>query len=174
MRMPSRMWGLALAIGLGVATQGQGAWAATAAPRLGPSERVVQRLYAIWQPYTVRTDADPPLEAIAPLLTKSLYTTLTRAYNPPASAGAIIEWDPFTASQESTVSATVLPARRLKGQDLVPVRLRGPGNWPAHMVQVHVVHAGTAWLVDDVSVDEGIKVPSLKKHLLAALGATKK
>ncbi len=144
------------------------------ARQAAPSEKVVQRLYAIWQPYTKGT-GDTPLAAIAPLLTPAFRAVLAEAYDPPKGVeGAIIEWDPFTASQDATARVTVLPAKHLKGYDLVPVRLLGEGQKMPHHVELRVVLVGGTWLIDDVIVREGIQVPSTKAWLQQSLRAAKK
>lgn len=138
-----------------------------------PSEQVVRRLYALWVPYSKGT-GDVPLKAIAPFLTKGFHAVLAEAYDPPKGVeGAILEWDPFTASQDSTATATVLRAKRLKGHDLVPVALLGVGQKAPHHVELKVVPVGGAWLIDDVVVREGAQVPSTKGWLAQALREAK-
>lgn len=177
MRLPPRLAALALLPGLLLALPAPAAEAASAAQvqqAASGSEAVVRRLYAVWQPYSMGT-GPVPLAKVRPLLTRSFHAVLAEAYDPPKGVeGAIIEWDPFTASQNGTAKATVLPAKHAMGHDLVRVRLLGMGEKVPHHVELRVELTNGKWLIDDVIVREGVEVPSTKRWLQQRLAEAEK
>lgn len=177
MRLPTLLAALALVPGLLLAVPAPEAEATSIAQtrKAAPaSEAVARQLYAIWQPYSQGT-GKAPLAKIAPLLTPGFHAVLAEAYDPPKGVdGAILEWDPFTASQDSTAQVTVLPAKHAKGHDLVRVRLLGVGQKTPHHLELRVVPQNGKWLIDDVIVREGVKVPSTKAWLQQRLSEAKK
>lgn len=173
MRIPSYVLTLALAFPA-IAALPASAHPGVHARAAAPSEAVVHKLYTRWNNKTADA-SDDAVKAVAPLLTPAFARLLDRAYQAGDADGAIIEWDPFNASQESVDRHVVGKATHHQGYDLVPVSLWGEGQKRPHGVVLRVVPAGGTWRVDDVAVvDRKFPVPSLKKWLTDALAAAKK